>query len=100
MDFTILAELTSLLQVERHSPGQLRLKLSSGVRKHPSASGLKDLGKSSPAIRKTRLNVFTSILTVEYDTQKLPYELLDSLFACSCAHKAREIACKIGEVAG
>ena len=98
MDFTALAELSSHLTVERHSPGRLRLKLGSGARKHPAASRLQKSGREASGIRKTRLNVFTSVLTVEYDTQQLPFELLDALLRCSSQEQAHQVALQIGRV--
>ncbi|GFM36026.1 hypothetical protein [Desulfovibrio psychrotolerans] len=91
MDLTLLVDLWEFLSVERHVPGTLVLKVDLGIRRHPKASGISGAA-SWPAIRKTRLNIFTRNLTVEYDTNLLPYERLQELLACPDRDRMRAMA--------
>lgn len=93
MDLTLLADLWDFLTVDRHVPGKLSLKVDMAIRNHPKAAGLSrnEVSKVS-AIRKIRLNIFTRILSVEYDTEKLPYEMLERLLLCPDKERMHSMA--------
>ncbi len=93
MDLTLLADLWDFLAVDRHVPGKLLLKVDLAIRNHPGAAEIARTGLSGlSAIRKTRLNIFTRTLTVEYDTAKLPFEKLQALLTCSDRDVMRSMA--------
>lgn len=92
MDLTILADLWEYLTVERHVPGRLSLKVDLGVRNHPRAADLSGAASGVDAIRKTRLNIFTRVLTVDYDTERLPFDLLQNLLTCPDRETMRAMA--------
>jgi len=93
MDLTLLADLWDFLSVDRHVPGKLSLKVDLAIRNHPRAAGLSRSEASTvSAIRKIRLNIFTRTLTVEYDTDKLSFELLQRLLSSQDRAQMRSLA--------
>jgi hypothetical protein len=96
MELSLLADLWEYLAVEKHVPGKLSLKVDLAVRNHPAAADLSRSGVSGlAAIRKTRLNIFTRTLVVEYDTTLLPFERLDGLLRCPDTDSMRAMAQQI-----
>jgi len=96
MELSLLADLWEYLAVEKHVPGRLSLKVDLAVRNHPKAATLSRSGVSGlAAIRKTRLNIFTRTLVVEYDTALLPFERLDGLLRCPDTDSMRAMAQQI-----
>ncbi len=93
MDLTLLADLWDFFSVEKHAPGKLVLKVDLAVRHRPEAAALSGgTAPRWPAIRKTRMNIFTRTLTVEYDTTLLPFDRLDALLRCDDRGRMRSMA--------
>lgn len=93
MELTLLADLWDYLAVEKHLPGKLSLKVDLAIRNHPKAAELSKSGVSGlAAIRKTRMNIFTRTLVVEYDTALLPFDRLDTLLRCTDTEQMRSMA--------
>ena len=67
------------LEIAHHIPGRVRLAiLPSGV-EIVQKTGLNDMIGSIPGITKMRINAFARSIVIEYDREKLPYDLWESL---------------------
>jgi len=80
MDISVLSELKEFLAVCDHKPGRLKVRVDLAIAGHPKAAMLKKAGPGGIAgIIRTNMNLFTRTLTVEYDTQVLPYDSVHAL---------------------
>ncbi|MFV0422406.1 hypothetical protein [Oleidesulfovibrio sp.] len=80
MDISILSELKEFFTVCEHKPGKLKVRVDLAIAAHPKVAMLKDAGRGGIAgIIRTNMNLFTRTLTVEYDTQTIPYDSVHTL---------------------
>ncbi|MCG8529508.1 MAG: hypothetical protein MI749_02465 [Desulfovibrionales bacterium] len=98
MDLRVLAEVRKYLTVKQHTPGRLKVKVDLAIRNHPLLPELQQAAKGgSSAITKTKLNIFTQTLVVEYDSSVLPFESLDELLTSDDPERIAQLATDLME---
>ncbi|MFV0347268.1 MAG: hypothetical protein ACK5JO_01685 [Halodesulfovibrio sp.] len=80
MDFSTLAKLRRHLSIKHHIPGRLRLRFSKSVLADPAAVAVIKAPPAKPkAVFKADLNLMAQSVTIEYDAQIIPPDLLNEL---------------------
>lgn len=96
MDLRVLAELKEYLTVKQHTPGRLKVKVDLAIKNHPKLPELQNAAKGgNSAIKKTNLNIFTQILTVDYDSVMLPFEALQELLSSNDQDRIAQLATEL-----
>lgn len=80
MNFEKIAQLRQYLSVKHSLPGRLRVKFSKSILTDKIALELIESGLDFPkAVTRTKLNMFSRTLLIEYDTKKVSQNLLEGL---------------------
>ncbi|NDV28560.1 hypothetical protein [Desulfovibrio sp. JC010] len=103
MDLELMLGLRDHINIEKHTPGSLKLKfgmeliVNPKVVKYVKVNGFgPPKGEEMPGMTGTRFNPLTRCMTISYDEEILKPELLQKLFTCECEdefqHAAQELA--------
>jgi hypothetical protein len=101
MDFKTLMDLREYLTVQHHVPGRIRLKFGLKLLADPRANSLKEeVGGEPlpPCIRKTKLNMFTRNVIIEYDPEVIVPEKLHEALTTDDEARFEELAAELEAV--
>lgn len=79
-----------------HLPGRLRIQMRNGVTisrdlRRQAAAGEEALQQLLPGVRSVRLNPLAGSLVLEYDTQHMPFAMVDALFRAASPDQAVDL---------
>lgn len=96
MEFDKIAQLRKYLSVKHSLPGRLRVKFSKKILTDKTALSLVDSGLDIPgAVEKTKVNIFSGSLLIEYDAKKVSQGLLEGLINASSDEEAGQYVAKL-----
>jgi len=94
-----LLELVQHVRVLEHRPGSLRLRFRLGGVAALGGTDLEALARDVPGILRTRVDLLTRTLRVDYDPECIPYHLWQSILSLREQPQNRPLVLKrLGEV--
>ena len=94
-----LLELVSHVRVLDHRPGSLKLRFRLGGVAVLGGTDLEALAREVPGMRRTRVNLLTRTLSIDYDPERIGYDLGGSILSLHEQPANRPVVLKrLGEV--
>lgn len=102
MNLGALFSARDYLKVKQHAPGQLKLGVSPAILGDPV---FKELSAAKPdalpkGVHAVDVSVFTMSVSVRYDADVIPPDMLDELLTTSDADRGRELLGELNERLG
>lgn len=95
-----LFHLRKHLCVKEHSPGLIKLKIGMAVLKDPAFGSLPSFDERPPGVNEVKLSLLSRTVTLDYDTEVIPPELIEELVATDDAERGRAILADLEERMG
>ncbi|MGL1931030.1 MAG: hypothetical protein OCC45_04625 [Desulfotalea sp.] len=96
MNFEKIAQLRKYLSVKHSLPGRLRVKFAKKILTDATVLSVIDSGFDLPkAVKKTKINLFSGSLLIEYDAKKVSQSLLEGLINANTDEEAEHFVSKL-----